>query len=55
MSRQKHDALWVGQWAAPFLLLGVYNKIVKVAGHDKEHGKEFGEKRYAGQVEDSEI
>ncbi len=28
-------ALFVGQWAAPFLLLGVYNKIVKVAGSDR--------------------
>lgn len=26
---------WVGQWVAPFLLLGVYNKIVKVAGSDR--------------------
>jgi hypothetical protein len=31
---RKHDALFVGQWAAPFLLLGIYNKIVKVAGHE---------------------
>src|SRR5688572_21991972 len=29
------SALFVGQWAAPFLLLGVYNKIVKVEGSDK--------------------
>ncbi|WP_166334172.1 hypothetical protein [Sphingobacterium chungjuense] len=28
------NALFVGQWAAPFLLLGVYNKIVKTEGHD---------------------
>lgn len=27
-------SLFVGQWAAPFLLLGVYNKIVKLEGHD---------------------
>jgi hypothetical protein len=27
-------ALFIGQWAAPFLLLGIYNKIVKVAGSD---------------------
>lgn len=27
--------LFVGQWVAPFLLLGVYNKIVKVAGSDR--------------------
>lgn len=34
---KKNASLFVGQWVAPFLLLGVYNKIVKVAGSDKEH------------------
>lgn len=33
---RKHSALFVGQWAAPFLLLGIYNKIVKVDGSDKK-------------------
>ena len=33
---KKHTALFIGQWVAPFLLFGVYNKIVKVAGHDQE-------------------
>lgn len=33
---KKHTALFVGQWAAPLLLFGVYNKIVKTEGHDKE-------------------
>lgn len=33
-------ALFVGQWAAPFLLLGVYNKLVKIAGHDREEHEE---------------
>jgi hypothetical protein len=33
---KNHNALFVGQWAAPFLLMGIYNKIVKVEGHDKE-------------------
>lgn len=33
---KKHSALFMGQWAAPFLLLGIYNKIVKTEGHDKE-------------------
>lgn len=28
-------SLFVGQWVAPFLLLGVYNKIVKIAGSDQ--------------------
>ena len=32
---RKNDALFVGQWAAPFLLFGLYNKIVKLEGHDK--------------------
>ena len=32
--KQDHLALFVGQWAAPFLLLGLYNKIVKLEGHD---------------------
>ncbi|GAA4448851.1 MAG: hypothetical protein QM743_04645 [Chitinophagaceae bacterium] len=31
--RHNHTALFVGQWAAPFLLLGIYNKIVKTEGH----------------------
>ena len=35
MMGKDQDALFVGQWAAPFLLLGVYNKIVKVAGSDR--------------------
>lgn len=35
-SGHKHMALFVGQWAAPFLLLGTYNKIVKIQGHDQQ-------------------
>jgi hypothetical protein len=34
---QKHSALFIGQWAAPFLLLGIYNKLVKLEGHDHKH------------------
>lgn len=30
----KKKSLFVGQWVAPFLLLGLYNKIVKLEGHD---------------------
>ncbi|MFN0278496.1 MAG: hypothetical protein ACKVRN_07830 [Pyrinomonadaceae bacterium] len=26
---------FVGQWVSPFLLLGVYNKLVKLAGSDR--------------------
>jgi hypothetical protein len=31
----KHKSLFIGQWAPSLLLFGIYNKIVKVAGHDK--------------------
>jgi hypothetical protein len=31
---KKHEALFVGQWVAPFLLLGIYNKLVKQHGSD---------------------
>jgi len=32
--RKDHQALFVGQWAPTFLILGLYNKLVKVAGSD---------------------
>lgn len=32
----KKMSLFVGQWPATFLLLGIYNKLVKQQGHDKE-------------------
>ena len=35
---RRHDALFVGQWAAPFLIMGLYNKLVKVEGSDRVHG-----------------
>lgn len=38
MSGRKHESTFVGQWAAPFLLLGVYNKLVKQLGSDRVHG-----------------
>lgn len=31
---RKHSSLFVGQWAAPFLLMGIYNKMVKQHGSD---------------------
>jgi hypothetical protein len=37
---KKHTALFIGQWAAPFLLFGLYNKIVKTHGHDQEDNEE---------------
>jgi hypothetical protein len=35
MMEKNHEALFVGQWAPTCLLLGVYNKLVKVAGSDR--------------------
>lgn len=35
LTDRKDESLFVGQWAAPFLLFGVYNKLVKVAGTDR--------------------
>ena len=32
--KQDHLALFIGQWAAPMLLFGIYNKLVKLEGHD---------------------
>jgi hypothetical protein len=34
ISKNDHLALFVGQWAPAFLLLGIYNKLVKLEGHD---------------------
>lgn len=32
---KRKDGLFVGQWVAPLLLFGVYNKLVKVGGYDR--------------------
>lgn len=34
LAKKPQTALFIGQWAAPFLLIGVYNKIVKLHGSD---------------------
>ena len=46
LSGKNHEALFVGQWAAPFLLMGVYNKMVKQHGSDAE-SKDQGPSRTA--------
>lgn len=33
-AKKEHGALFVGQWVAPFLILGLYNKLVKQLGSD---------------------
>ena len=34
VSGKRHGALFVGQWAPAFLLLGIYNKLVKLHGSE---------------------
>ncbi len=34
--RKDEEALFVGQWPPTFLILGLYNKLVKLEGHDKQ-------------------
>lgn len=41
---RKHISLFVGQWAAPFLLLGIYNKLVK------QHGSDAGQQSTSNQT-----
>jgi len=36
---KNHSALFVGQWAAPFLILGTYNKMVKQHGSDSSEDR----------------
>lgn len=39
--RKHQDALFVGQWVAPFLILGLYNKSVKQHGSDTGRWQRF--------------
>lgn len=41
LSGRKQEALFVGQWAAPLLLMGIYNKMVK------QHGSDAWDERYS--------
>ena len=37
--KQNHLSLFIGQWVPSFLLFGIYNKIVKTEGHDRQDKK----------------
>jgi hypothetical protein len=37
-AKKQHESLFIGQWAAPFLILGIYNKLVKIHGSDGTSG-----------------
>ena len=35
-TKNKHASIFFGQWAPSLLIIGLYNKLVKLEGHDKE-------------------
>jgi hypothetical protein len=35
LSGKRHLGIFIGQWAPTILILGLYNKLVKVHGHDE--------------------
>ena len=34
VAKKDNEAIYIGHWVAPFLLLGIYNKLVKQHGSD---------------------
>jgi len=51
---KKHESMFVGQWAAPFLLLGIYNKLVKQHGSDgRKWDMQRGERNFSSAGESS--
>ena len=36
LAKNKHASMFFGQWAPSLLIIGLYNKLVKVEGHDDE-------------------
>jgi len=42
LTGNKHKSLFIGEWVPTILILGLYNKIVKVAGSDRfDRGQGF--------------
>ena len=35
-TKNKHASIFFGQWAPSLLIIGLYNKLVKLEGHDGE-------------------
>jgi len=40
--KTQHVSNFIGQWAPTLLILGLYNKLVKVAGHDRPSSRIVG-------------
>jgi hypothetical protein len=34
---KKHVSQFIGEWPLALLIMGLYNKLVKVAGHEQKH------------------
>ncbi|HZQ42568.1 MAG TPA: hypothetical protein VFA99_04920 [Acidobacteriaceae bacterium] len=51
--RKEHASLFVGQWVAPFLLLGIYNKMVKQHGSDATMKRPVRSRATAAAAEES--
>ena len=51
LTKNKHASIFFGQWAPSLLIIGLYNKLVKVEGHDKE---DKDEKEYKAQEQPRE-
>jgi hypothetical protein len=47
LGNKKHLSLFFGQWAPSLLIIGLYNKLVKVGGHDMQDNIEKKEKQGA--------
>jgi hypothetical protein len=45
---KSHTAMFVGQWAPSLLIMGLYNKLVKLEGHD---GQDSGNEERSSSVE----
>jgi hypothetical protein len=43
---KKHSSMFFGQWAPSLLVIGLYNKLVKVEGHDQETKGEDGVQKF---------
>ena len=47
LAGRRHAGLFLGQWAAPFLLFGIYNKLVKIGGSDRTESEDRDAYAYA--------
>ena len=49
LGKKKHASLFFGQWAPSLLIIGLYNKLVKVGGHDEQDRMKKQDTEFSGQ------